>query len=276
MAQPEKLPSGRVVQAFDLQVIDGELRRRLTRVDPAGEYHDDPLRLETTGDETQHVQTGRVDPLDVIDQQERRPSLAGISDQGESPEGDEQRVRDGRVIADADGPEDGRTVSVWNVFGEVEDGRQELVERGERHVLLRLCARRRKHTQVAVSPHAGHRGQEGRLPHARVADDGQGRSPAIDGIEQCGDQVEFPFSPDMADIGRATRIAHRRRSHPSVSPVTSMLVRTSEPYSGSAVTSDAYGPVTGTVAGGPAAREPPPQSSVGGNPSVDGWDQGAT
>jgi hypothetical protein len=184
----------RRARAADAQQRQAGLPRVEGLADAQAEQHDDALGGEAVRGELQRLQRRGVEPVDVVDDDEHRLLLGRRGEHAEHRRGDGEAVgRRGRP--DGQRAAQGGGLRLGDAVEQVEDRREEVEQRGERDVGLRLVAAGAQDAEVG---RRGDRlGQQRALADARLAvDDEGGRAAFARAFEDGLELAAFPGAPD--------------------------------------------------------------------------------
>jgi hypothetical protein len=166
----QQRPRARLVEPRERQPIEPELARLHALAVAQPEQEHDALGVEPAGGEQQRLARRLVQPLQVVGDGQHRLALGRRGQQAEHPGGDREAVHHRRRL-ERERPADCLRLHGRDLGTQVEQRREQLRQRGERQLRLRLDPARPQHPH-AVSVLGGVAQQRG-LAHARLAVDKQ-------------------------------------------------------------------------------------------------------
>ena len=156
-------------QRFQPQLRVAALEPRGRRCAPCGQQQRQPFGFQPPGGKRQRVQRGGVDPLGVVDQHQQRAVLRQQRQQGQHGEPGQQRIGGHRIGGQRERTEQRFRLPVRQGRHPVQHRPQQLVQAGERQVLLGLPAGRGQHPQPRRPGLPFRIGEQDGLAHPRLA-----------------------------------------------------------------------------------------------------------
>ena len=177
------------------------MRRHVGRLEHAhvalagAEQEHDALGVEPARHELQRVGRPGVEPVRVVDEAQHRPLLGELGQQRQAGGVDEEALLAPAVREPERGPQRGG-LRRGQAIDEAQRGAQQLLQRRERQLGLRLHPARAQHVHVA---RAGARVlEQDRLADAGLAAQRERSAPRVAGrVEQCADEGALSVPPEQ-------------------------------------------------------------------------------
>ena len=211
---------GRVLGGERRQVehAAGHAAERVGFVVPGRGQQHDRVVLESTGDEAEHVQRPRIEPLQVLGHHQQGLLGGRVGQQVEGRHGQREGLRRG-ADGDPEGSPQGRLPGLWDQLGQRKQRLQQLVQPGHGQARLRRVAEGPQDPPGRPGPPHGVLDQRGLADAGRSPD--QDRGAGLPVGQAVGDQALLGIPADeKAAVNNAAHSRHNYRvSHPAPAAV---------------------------------------------------------
>ena len=184
--------------AVGVEPLD-RVRRHVGRLEHAhvalarGEQEHDALGVEPPCDELQRIRGPGVEPMRVVDEAQHRPLLGELGQQRQAAGVDEEALLPAAVREPERGPQRGG-LGRGQAVDQAKRGAQQLLERRERQLGLRLHPARAQHVHVART--RARVVKQDRLPDPRLTPQRERAAPRVAGrVEQCANEGALSVPP---------------------------------------------------------------------------------
>ena len=193
-------PGVRQAQRRQQQLREVPLEARRRHVPARAEQQHELLRFQAAGGEGERVERGTVQPLRVVSDHQQRAVVRQPGQQGEHGDPGQQRVGRHGILGDRESAAQRLGLPGRQAGHAVQHRAQQLVQPGERQVLLRLPAGRRQHPHPRRPGLPRRLGQQDGLAQARIAQEQQHPAFRMRRGHQFPQPGQFLPPPDQARV----------------------------------------------------------------------------